>query len=629
MANTIRIKRRASGAIGAPVSLQNAELAFNEVDDILYYGKGSGGVDGTATTVEAIAGFGAYLGLTGTQTVTGQKTFTQTILGNATSADKWSTSREFSITTDATGAVNLDGSQNVSLALTLANSGVTAGTYGSAAKIPVLTVDSKGRITLASTADVATILKVSGNSGLDDVSLLTDTLAVVGTNHISTAVTDNTITVSSNATSLNNASTIVSRDVSGNFSAGTITASLSGNATSADKWSTARTLQLTGDLSGTVSIDGSQNATLSATINADSVALGVDTTGSYVSTITGTTNQVIVSGSGSETAEVTLSLPQDIHTGATPSFVGMNAGTGRITNVAEPLEAQDAATKYYVDTAVQGLDPKQSVKAASTANIVSLSGLQTLDSVALVAGDRVLVKDQVVPQDNGIYVVTEGTWPRSADTNTWEELVSAFVFVEQGTQNAENAFLCTVDSGGVLGTTAVVWVQFSGAGQIIAGAGLSKTGNQLDVIAGAGITVAADSVALTGQALALHNLSTSGIFVRTGTGVVATRSIATTGTGLAVTDGNGVSGNPTLALSAPLQYIGTTTPTTDTLVYFNSASTAATTALTAFARSILGGVDAAAVRLTLGLGSMAVQDSTSVVITGGTIDGVTFDGGTF
>lgn len=85
MANTIRIKRRASGAAGAPTSLANAELAFNEVDDVLYYGKGTGGAGGTATTVEAIGGSGAFVSLTGAQTITGNKTFSGTVSFSAVS----------------------------------------------------------------------------------------------------------------------------------------------------------------------------------------------------------------------------------------------------------------------------------------------------------------------------------------------------------------------------------------------------------------------------------------------------------------------------------------------------------------------------------------------------------------
>jgi hypothetical protein len=87
MANTVRIKRRASGSPGAPSSLANAELAFNEVDDTLYYGKGTGGAGGTATTVEAIGGIGAFVSLSGTQTITGNKTFSGTVsLGSSATA---------------------------------------------------------------------------------------------------------------------------------------------------------------------------------------------------------------------------------------------------------------------------------------------------------------------------------------------------------------------------------------------------------------------------------------------------------------------------------------------------------------------------------------------------------------
>lgn len=87
MANTLRIKRRASGAAGAPTSLANAELAFNEVDNVLYYGKGTGGAGGSATTVEAIGGNGAFVGLSGTQTITGNKTFSGTVaLGSSATA---------------------------------------------------------------------------------------------------------------------------------------------------------------------------------------------------------------------------------------------------------------------------------------------------------------------------------------------------------------------------------------------------------------------------------------------------------------------------------------------------------------------------------------------------------------
>jgi len=166
-----------------------------------------------------------------------------------------------------------------------------------------------------------------------------------------------------------------------------------------------------------------------------------------------------------------------------------------IQNLLTPVGASDAATKSYVDSAAQGLDGKPSVIAATTANI-TLSGTQTVDGIALVATNRCLVKNQTTTSQNGIYDVAAGAWTRSGDADIWTELVSAYVWVEQGTTNADTGWLCTVDPGGTLNTTAVTWTQFSGAGQITSGAGLTKTGNTLDVGAGTGITVAADTVAL-------------------------------------------------------------------------------------------------------------------------------------
>lgn len=103
MANTLRIKRRASGAAGAPSSLQNAELAYNEVDNTLYYGKGSGGVGGSATTVEAIAGPGAFVTLSGNQTISGNKTFTGTVsLSGATLSGNTTFSNDLTVTGNLT-----------------------------------------------------------------------------------------------------------------------------------------------------------------------------------------------------------------------------------------------------------------------------------------------------------------------------------------------------------------------------------------------------------------------------------------------------------------------------------------------------------------------------------------------
>ncbi|NDD53729.1 hypothetical protein EBZ39_07600, partial [bacterium] len=155
-------------------------------------------------------------------------------------------------------------------------------------------------------------------------------------------------------------------------------------------------------------------------------------------------------------------------------------GTNRITGLGDPSAAQDAATKNYVDSVAQGLDVKASVRVATTTNI-TLSGTQTIDGVGVIAGDRVLVKNQSTAADNGVYVVAAGVWTRSTDMDVWTELPGAFLFVEQGTTNDNSGWVCTVAAGGTLGSTAITFEQFSGAGQITAGTGMTKTGNTLNV----------------------------------------------------------------------------------------------------------------------------------------------------
>lgn len=159
----------------------------------------------------------------------------------------------------------------------------------------------------------------------------------------------------------------------------------------------------------------------------------------------------------------------------------INVSLSKIVDLADPTADGDAANKRYVDSVAQGLDVKESVKVATTSDI-TLSGAQTVDGIAVSTGERILVKNQLTQSENGIYIAnTAGVWSRSVDANVWDELVSAFVFVEEGTSNSDNGYVCTVNSGGTLGVTAVTWDQFSGAGQITAGDGLSKTGNTLDV----------------------------------------------------------------------------------------------------------------------------------------------------
>ena len=156
----------------------------------------------------------------------------------------------------------------------------------------------------------------------------------------------------------------------------------------------------------------------------------------------------------------------------------------KITNLATPTADGDAASKSYVDGVAQGLDVKDSCVAATTGNITistALNNGDTLDGVSLSTNDRVLVKDQSSASENGIYIV--GSSPaRADDLAAGADAAGMFTFIEKGTVNADNAFVCTSDKGSaVVGTNNLAFTQFSGAGQVVASDGLSKSGNTLSV----------------------------------------------------------------------------------------------------------------------------------------------------
>lgn len=177
----------------------------------------------------------------------------------------------------------------------------------------------------------------------------------------------------------------------------------------------------------------------------------------------------------------------------------IDMNSNKITVLGTPTADTDAATKGYVDGVAEGLDVHESVRCATTAAGTLASSFENgdnVDGVSLVTGNRILIKNQVSAVENGIYIVQANGAPvRADDWAATYEAAGAFVFVEEGTANSDSGWVCTSDgSADTTGTHALNFSQFSGAGQITAGTGLTKSGNTINAIAGNGINVNADDI---------------------------------------------------------------------------------------------------------------------------------------
>jgi hypothetical protein len=286
--------------------------------------------------------------------------------------------------------------------------------------------------------------------------------------------------------------------------------------------------------SGNTTIAGTLGVTGATTLSSTLAVTGVSTFTGAITANGGVTavGSVTITAGGSDT-NINLA-PQGTGT--------VDVNNKRITSVAEPTQSSDAATKNYVDAVKTGLDPKDSVRVGTTAALtvtysngssglgatLTNAGTQaalSLDGVSLSAGDRVLVKDQASQLQNGIYIVsavgsvaTNWVLTRAVDAdNTTELTPGAYTFVEEGTVNGQNGYVCTNSGTISIGSTAITWVQFSGAGQVIAGGGLTKSGNQLDVVGTSNrITVNADSIDIASTYVGQTSITTLGT-IGTGT----------------------------------------------------------------------------------------------------------------
>lgn len=158
----------------------------------------------------------------------------------------------------------------------------------------------------------------------------------------------------------------------------------------------------------------------------------------------------------------------------------LNADGFRVQNLADAVNPQDAVSKAQLDAAVQGWKWKEPVRAATTGTI-TLSGAQTIDGVSVVAGDRVLVKDQSAGAANGIYLAATGAWSRAADFDLGTEVLGAAVFVSEGTANGNSQWNMITDGPVTIGTTDLVWAQVGGGESYTAGAGILISGGVVSI----------------------------------------------------------------------------------------------------------------------------------------------------
>jgi len=499
------------------------------------------------------------------------------------------------------GDVSGSGASNVNL--TLSNSGVTAGVYNSSTTISTFTVDSKGRISAATEG-------VTITPAFSNITNKPTTLSEYG-------ITD-AQPFNAQLSAISNADIgfgFLKRNTNGHY--------IFDN----NNYLTAnQSITFSGDATGS----GASNVNL--TLSNSGVTAGtyrsvtVDTKGR----VTNGTNPTTIAGYG---------LIDAVSLDGIQTISGQKIFNGEI-HVPVPTQTTHAATKAYVDSSLQGLQTKPIVRAATTAVLnatytngpnndgigsrltSNVNGILSVDGVNnFQQFQGVLVKNQSNKAENGRYYVFDAgssTQPyiliRCGLCDVPAEIAGAYIFVAEGNTAASNGYVLSISDVNTfrVGIDPINVIQFSGAGQIVAGTGLVKDGNILNVV---GTT---DRISITADAVDLATFGTAGTYRSVTVDAYGRVSSGTNPTTIA---GYGLT-NIVQPYDATLSGIASVTVNSaDKILYSTDADSFATTTLSNFGRSLIDDIDADTARSTLGCGTLATQNSSNISISGGAING--------